>query len=63
MKRGLLALLLCAMLCAFGTGTLAEAETPTLDIANNFDASDWSIGDIKWLSPLEDYPLTLDLGE
>lgn len=63
MKRGLLALLLCAILCAFGIGALAEEETPTLDIANNFDASDWSIGDIKWLSPLEDYPLTLDLGE
>ena len=63
MKRRLLALLLCAILCAFGIGALAEAETPTLDITNNFDASDWSIGDIKWLSPLEDYPLTLDLGE
>ena len=63
MKRGLLVLLLCTILCAFGIGALAEAETPTLDIANNFNASDWSIGDIKWLSPLEDYPLTLDLGE
>lgn len=55
MKRGLLALLLCALLCAFGTGALADAGTPTLDIAGSFDAKTWTVDGQEPLTPLDDF--------
>ena len=64
MKRGLLALLLCALLCAFGNRRACRsgnAHVSTLRITSTLPTG--RSVDIKWLSPLEDYPLTLDLGE
>lgn len=56
MKRRLFALLLCALLCAFGTGALAEAGTPnTIDIADSFDAKTWTVDGQEPLTPLDDF--------
>lgn len=54
--------LLCFLMCACA---LADEALPAnaLDIAGSFDASDWSIGDIKWLSPLDDYIQALEFGD
>lgn len=54
--------LLCFLMCACA---LADEALPAnaLDIAGSFDASDWSIGDTKWLSPLDDYIQAMEFGD
>ena len=54
-KRFLCFSMLCAILCAFGIGALAEAETPTLDIAGSFDAKTWTVDGQEPLTPLDDF--------
>ena len=63
MKR--LSVLMLALMLALCPIALAEAEPPegALDIAGSFDATDWSIGDIKWLTPLDDYIQALEFGD
>ena len=63
MKR--LSVLMLALMLALCPIALAEAEPPegALDIAGSFDAADWSIGGIKWLTPLDDYIQALEFGD
>lgn len=59
MKKRILALLMCIAMALAGT---ALASEDGISIVDSFDVTDWSFGEIDWLTPIDEYMMTFTDG-
>lgn len=55
MTKRILAILMCMMMALTGT---ALASEDGISIVDSFDVTDWSFGEIDWLTPIDEYMTT-----